>query len=163
VSAIVPPFDESHFGPGQEAVQQLKREQLKRDLNARITTIPQALEPRCGGTAASKRFVDLQARQTRWAASLTALCIALFLVATTAQAAHFCGFRVPNTHGGSQVASSGTTVCLTCLIASSATAIVVFVAFFPSLRTGVRISCQPAQPRPFRGSLQLYVRPPPAY
>jgi len=138
-------------------------QRLDCSLNARITKIPQGLELLCSRIAASnsKRIVKSRRRQTSRAVWLTVVCMAMLLMAT-AQATHFCQFQIPNAHEGSQVASSSSPVCLMCLMASSATAAIMFVVFFSRLRSRTRAFSAQPQPRPFLHSFRLYVRPPPS-
>jgi hypothetical protein len=105
--------------------------------------------------------VNIPRKQTSSAAGLTVAYIALLLVATTAQAGHFCGFHMRNANGASQVGSSNAG-CQTCLMASSTTTAMVFLAFFPSLRRSPRVRAPESRPRPFLESFTLSVRPPPA-
>jgi hypothetical protein len=60
------------------------------------------------------------------------------------------------------VGSSSNTGCQTCLMASSATTAILFLAFFPSLRRSARVRAPEMRPRPFLESFSLSVRPPPA-
>ena len=96
---------------------------------------------------------------------LAPLCIALLLVATVAQAAHFCGFPLLDLSGGAQVRaeSPGTTLCLTCLMAQSAAAILLSITFSSLFRRRPRAALLQIHPRPFLESFQLYVRPPPIF
>jgi hypothetical protein len=95
---------------------------------------------------------------------LASLCVALLLVATVAQVAHFCGFQSFDVRDGTQlrVDSPSTTLCLTCLMAQSVAAIVLSIAFSSFFRRCLRISPPQMYPRSFREFFQLYVRPPPA-
>ena len=138
-------------------------QRLDCSLNARITKIPQGLELLWSRIAASnsKRIVKSRRRQTSRAVWLTVVCMAMLLMAT-AQATHFCQFQIPKVHEGPQVASCGSPVCLTCLMASSATAAIMFVVFFSRLRSSKQAFPAQLQPRSFLDSFQLYVRPPPA-
>jgi hypothetical protein len=91
------------------------------------------------------------------------ICVALLLLATLAQAAHFCGFRSLDLRDGTQwrADSSNTTLCLTCLMAQCVAAIVLSVAFSSVIRRRVRVAPPQINPRPFLESFYLYVRPPP--
>ncbi|HXR17782.1 MAG TPA: hypothetical protein VN777_16430 [Terriglobales bacterium] len=103
--------------------------------------------------------------RTSGAKWLAHLCVALLMVATVGQAAHFCGFQSLDVHGGAQVRteSSNTTLCLTCLMAQSAVAMVLCVTLFSAFRRRLRVSPLQIQPRSFLVSFQLYVRPPPTF
>jgi hypothetical protein len=97
----------------------------------------------------------------KWVAPL---CVALLLVATVAQAAHFCGsqsFSLSDDRTQLRVDSLNTTLCLTCLMAQSVAAIVLSIAFSSIFRRRLQISPPQMQPRSFLESFQLYVRPPP--
>lgn len=101
--------------------------------------------------------------KTAGAKWLAPLCIALLLVASVAQAAHFCGFQSLDLGGGAQLRaeSPNTTLCLTCLMAQSVAALVLSITFSSAFRRRLRISRLQIHPRPFLESFQLYVRPPP--
>ncbi len=58
-------------------------------------------------------------------------------------------------------ASSGSPVCLICLMAPSTSAIVLLVAFFIMALSPVFVGGLQVRPRPFLDSFQLYIRPPP--
>jgi hypothetical protein len=93
------------------------------------------------------------------------LCVALLLVATVAQAAHFCGFQsfdLPDDRTQLR-ADPNTTLCLTCLMAQSVAAIALSIAFSSIFRRRLRVSPPQMHPRPFLSSFQLYVRPPPIF
>jgi hypothetical protein len=99
----------------------------------------------------------------RW---LAPLCVALLLVATVAQAAHFCGFQsFELSDDGTQLRadSPNTTLCLTCLMAQSVAAIVLPIAFSSILRRRLQVSPPQMRPRSFLSSFQLYIRPPPIF
>ena len=102
-----------------------------------------------------------KATGARW---LAYLCTALLLVATVAQAEHFCGVRL-DLRAGTQLRadSPNATLCLTCLMAQSVAAVVLSVAISSIFRRRLRVSPLQIQPRPFLESFQLYVRPPPIY
>jgi hypothetical protein len=101
--------------------------------------------------------------KTNGAKWLAYLAVALLLVATVAQAAHFCGFQSLDLHGSTQVRpdSPNTTLCMTCLMAQSVAAIVLSISFCSVFRRRARVSPLQMRPRPFLASFQLYVRPPP--
>jgi hypothetical protein len=94
---------------------------------------------------------------------LASLCVALLLVATVAQATHFCGFQSFDVRDGTQLHadSPNTTLCLTCLMAQSVAAIVLSIAFSSIFRRRLQISPPQMHSRSFLESFQLYVRPPP--
>ncbi len=98
----------------------------------------------------------------KWLVYLSAV---LLLVAAVTQAAHFCGFQALDLRGGTQLRadSPNTTLCLTCLMAQSAAAIVLSIAFSSVLRRRVRVQIPQMHPRPLLETFQLYVRPPPAF
>ena len=101
--------------------------------------------------------------RTNGAKWLAYLSVALLLIATLAQAAHFCGFQSLDLRGGTQVRpdSANTTLCMTCLMAQSVAAIVLSIAFCTVFRRRARVSPLHMRPRPFLAAFQLYVRPPP--
>ena len=101
--------------------------------------------------------------RTTGAKWLGCLVATLLLVATVAQAAHFCGFQSLDLRGGTQVRadSPNATLCLTCLMAQSVAAIVLSIAFYSIFRRRLRVSPLRIQPRSFQKSFGLYVRPPP--
>jgi hypothetical protein len=97
---------------------------------------------------------------------LAPLCVALLLVATVAQAGHFCGFQwFGLSDDGTQLRadSPNTTLCLTCLMVQSVAAIVLSVALSSILRRRLQVSPPQMHPRPFLSSFQLYIRPPPIF
>ncbi len=103
--------------------------------------------------------------KTAGAKWLAPLCIALLLVATVAQAAHFCGFPSLDLRSGVQVQaeSPNTTLCLTCLMAQWVAAMVLSITFSSVFRRRLCVSLLQIRPRPFLESFQLYVRPPPIF
>jgi hypothetical protein len=109
--------------------------------------------------------VNILAR-TAAAKWLAPLCVALLLVATVEQAAHFCRFQsFELSDDGTQLRADppNTTLCLTCLMAQSVAAIVLSIAFFSVFRRRLQISPPQMHPRSFLSSFQLYVRPPPIF
>ena len=75
-----------------------------------------------------------------------------------AQAAHFCGFQSLDLRGGTQLRadSPNTTLCMTCLMAQSAAAIVLSIAFSSVFRRRVRVQI-PADASPaFSGDASSY-------
>jgi hypothetical protein len=91
------------------------------------------------------------------------MCLATVLLSTTAQAAHFCGFRGPDGQAALQLDSSsfGSQVCLVCLTAPSTSAIILLVVFFIVSRGTVFVGRLQRRPKPILDSFQLYIRPPP--
>jgi hypothetical protein len=97
---------------------------------------------------------------------LAPLGVALLLVATAAQAAHFCGFQsfdLPDDGTQLRADSPNTTLCLTCLMAQSVAAIMLAIAFSSIFRRRLQVSPPQMHPRPFLSSFQLYIRPPPIF
>ena len=103
-------------------------------------------------------------KKTKHAAGLGFVCIAVLLLTTVAQTAHFCGFQVLETRSTPQVrqASPGTTLCLTCLMAQAGAAVTAFSTFLPSPHKSSPLCWQQMQSRPFLHAFQMYDRPPPA-
>jgi hypothetical protein len=95
---------------------------------------------------------------------MAALCIAMLLLSTTAQAVHFCELTVSGERvfQSSQPASPNSAVCLICLMAHSAATAILVIVFSPTFRKRTRASVPQVRPRLFLESFQLYVRPPPA-
>ena len=79
------------------------------------------------------------------------------LVSTTVQAAHFCGFYGPGAQAALELdpAWSGNASCLVCLLAPSASAIVLLIALFVSFHSGDRIGTLQMRPRPIIESFLL--------
>lgn len=96
---------------------------------------------------------------------LAYLCLALLLLATTAQATHVCALQSWETDSAAQVTSgsSANAICLTCLMAQWATAVLVAISFFLALRPKSRTWFVPIETRTNTRFFQLYVRPPPAF
>ena len=104
--------------------------------------------------------------KTAGAKLLASLCVALLLVATVVQVAHFCGFQsfdLPDDRSQLRVDSSNTTLCLTCLMAQWAAAIVLSIAFSSIFRRRLHVSLPQMRPRALLSPFQLYVRPPPIF
>jgi hypothetical protein len=97
---------------------------------------------------------------TKW---LAYLGVAVLLVATVVQTAHFCGFQSLDLRDGTQLRpdSPNTTLCMTCLMAQSVAAIALSIAFSSVFRRRARVSPLHLQPRSFLVAFRLYVRPPP--
>jgi hypothetical protein len=114
-------------------------------------------------------LVNRQREQNGWAAWVGIACIALLLAATTAQAVHFCGLPVLGSNGAAQSAqvssagAAGSALCLTCLMAQSAAAVLFFITLFPERRRRVVVRVRQVRPRSFLDSFHLYVRPPPTW
>lgn len=91
------------------------------------------------------------------------VCLAAVLLSTTVQTAHFCGLSVPDAQAAVELdrASSGSPVCLICLMAPSISALVLLVAFFIMSGSTVFIGGLQMRPKPVLYSFQLYIRPPP--
>jgi hypothetical protein len=98
----------------------------------------------------------------RW---LGYLSIAILLLAACAQAVHLCSLHAAQTEGAPQAysSSSASTLCLTCLMAQTATMVAFFVVLATLLMRRPRVFGLQQQPRSFLASFQLYVRPPPAF
>ncbi len=96
-------------------------------------------------------------------------CLAMFLLATTAGALHFCDLPIGGvgTSASVRMDSSNSvpsgTPCFTCLMAQSAAAAFVFFILFPTHSRNLVSQSLRVQPRSFLDSFRLYVRPPPAY
>src|SRR5277367_1373552 len=97
---------------------------------------------------------------TKW---LAYLGVAVLLVATVAQTAHFCGFQSLDLRDGTQLRpdAPNTSLCMTCLMAQSVAAIALSIVFFSVFRRRARVSPLHLQTRSFLVAFQLYVRPPP--
>jgi hypothetical protein len=96
---------------------------------------------------------------------LVYLCVALLMITTVAQAAHFCGALSTDLNHGTQLRadSANSTLCLTCLMAQSAAALLLAITFTSVLRRRVPVSPLQIHPRALLESFQLYVRPPPIF
>ena len=107
--------------------------------------------------------MNIRHRSTNGLSCLAALCLAAVLLSTTVQAAHFCGLREPGvqTVGDLDPASSGSPVCLICLMAPAISALVLLVAFFVSSSSTVFVGGLQMRPKPVLYSSRLYIRPPP--
>ena len=114
--------------------------------------------------AASKRksTVIIRHKRTSWR-WLVCSCVALLLLATSAQAAHLCGLLIHGTHPAAQsVSGASGAVCITCLMAQSSAEAEIVLVFSSNLRCSARVLPPQMQARSFLESFQLYVRPPPA-
>jgi hypothetical protein len=91
------------------------------------------------------------------------VCLAAVLLSTIIQTTHFCGLRAPDAQAAVELdrASSGSPVCLTCLMAPSISALIPLVALFALSATVAFFGRLQMRPRPVLYSFQLYIRPPP--
>jgi hypothetical protein len=91
------------------------------------------------------------------------VCLATVLLSTTVQSAHFCGLRALDVPASVELnpASSGTPVCLTCLMARSSIAIILLIAFVIMSGCAIFIVRLQMRPHPVLYSFRLYIRPPP--
>jgi hypothetical protein len=89
--------------------------------------------------------------------------LALVLLSTTIQTAHFCGLPVADVQAAVELdrASSGSPVCLTCLMAPSISALILLVAFFAMPGSARFVGRLQMRLKPVLYSFQLYIRPPP--
>jgi len=94
---------------------------------------------------------------------LAVACTIVLAAATTFQAAHSCGFSTGDESGIVEFhsSSSGSPLCLTCLMAQSLAAGLIFVVFSPVWRRRAVPQLRPAQLVSFLDSFRLFVRPPP--
>lgn len=107
--------------------------------------------------------MSFRGKKTGWAAWLGATCILLLLVANTVQATHVCGLLVTEASGSLELraASAKGALCLTCLMAQSAAAAIVFLGLFPTPLRSAVVRPPQVRPRSLLHSSRLYVRPPP--
>ncbi len=91
------------------------------------------------------------------------VCLAAVLLSTTVQTTHFCGLGAPDAQATVELdrASSGSPVCLICLMARSSTAIVLLIAFVVMSGSAVFVGALKMRPDPVLYSSRLYIRPPP--
>jgi hypothetical protein len=91
------------------------------------------------------------------------VCFAAVLLSTTVQAAHFCAFQEPSAQAiaESDSALSGGPACLVCLMAPSASAIILLIAFVVLSRSSAFVGGLQMRFKPILDSFQLYIRPPP--
>lgn len=108
--------------------------------------------------------MSFQGQKPGWAAWLGATCILFLLVANTVQATHVCGLLVTEASGSVELsaASANGALCLTCLMAQSAAAAIVFLGLFPAQLRSAVVRPPQVRPRSLLHSFTLYVRPPPA-
>jgi hypothetical protein len=110
-----------------------------------------------------KKTVNIRYRQTQWPTCLALVCLATVLLSTTIQTAHFCAFRGANKQAALELdpSSSGSPVCLICLMSPSTSAIILLVAFFIVSRSNAFVGRRRTPLRPILDSFDLYIRPPP--
>ncbi len=91
------------------------------------------------------------------------VCLLSVLLSTTVQTTHFCGLGAPDARATVELdqASSGSPVCLICLMARSSTAIVLLIAFVVITGSTVFVGRRQLRPDPVLYSFRLYIRPPP--
>jgi hypothetical protein len=91
------------------------------------------------------------------------VCLLAVLFSTTVQSTHVCGLGAPDARATVELdrASSGSPVCLICLMARSSTAIVLLIAFVVITGSAVFVGGQQMRPDPVLYSFRLYIRPPP--
>jgi hypothetical protein len=92
--------------------------------------------------------------------------IALLLFVSTAQTAHFCGPLSAEQSNTTELqaapsATSSSGVCLTCLMAQSSVAAIVFLIFSPVECSRPFFVSLQLSPRSFLHSFRVSVRPPP--
>jgi len=92
-------------------------------------------------------------------------CLALLLVATSAEAAHFC--ELAGSLGHAQVVAGHATgsapaFCLICVTAHSPSLAAPLISFTPGVGIAGRAFAQPVQPWSRLQVFALYIRPPPA-
>jgi hypothetical protein len=110
------------------------------------------------------RFTTLSFRTKSLPAWLRWFCVAVLLLATTAQAVHVCSAQlVPTQNNSQQVTSSGTAprVCLLCLMAGSIGVAIVITATAVGSTNRLLIRSPQTKPISYSSSFALYVRPPP--
>ena len=91
------------------------------------------------------------------------VCLLSVLLSTTVQTTHFCGLGAPDARATVELdqASSGSPVCLICLMARSSTAIVLLIAFVVMSGSTLFVGALKMRPDPVLCSFRLYIRPPP--
>ena len=109
------------------------------------------------------RTVNTRYRSPKGLNCLVVVCLAAVLLSTTIQTTHFCGLRAPGAQAAVELdrASSGSPVCLTCLMAPSISALILLVAFFTLSGSTVFVGGLQMRPKLVLYSFQLYIRPPP--
>jgi hypothetical protein len=91
------------------------------------------------------------------------VCLTAILLSTIIQSNHLCGIRVPDAQAAVELdqASSGSPVCLTCVMAASMSALILLVAFFTMSASSAFVGRMQMRPKPILYSFRLYIRPPP--
>jgi hypothetical protein len=109
------------------------------------------------------RTVNIRHRSANGFSCLAILCLAVVLLSTTVQIGHFCGLGLSNAQTLVELdrASSRSPVCVTCLMISSISALVLLVAFFTMPGSAAFVGRLQMRPKPVLYSFQLYIRPPP--
>ena len=115
--------------------------------------------------ASNREIVSFRGQKPGWAAWLGATCILFLLVANTVQATHVCGLLVTEAGGSVELsaASANGALCLTCLMAQSAAAAIVFLGLFPTPLRSAVVRPPQVRLRSLLHSFRLYVRPPPSF
>jgi hypothetical protein len=141
---------------------------FERPFDARIDQVVRGWEPLSGWVVASKfpvalRTVNMRYRSPKGLNRLAVVCLAAVLLSTTVQTTHFCGLRVPDAQAAVELdrASSGSPVCLTCLMSPSISALILLVAFFTLSSSTVFVGSRQMRLKPVLYFFQLYIRPPP--
>jgi hypothetical protein len=136
--------------------------------DARIDQILSGWEPLSGGVVASKspaalRIVNIRHQSANGLSWVAVVCLTAILVSTIIQTTHFCGLRAPDAQAAVELdrASSGSPVCLNCLMAPSMSAIILLVAFFTMSACAAFVGRMQMRPKPVLHSFRLYIRPPP--
>jgi hypothetical protein len=107
------------------------------------------------------RTVNIRRRSTS-GLSLAGVCLAVVLLSTTVQTAHFCGLPVADAQAAVELdRASSSPVCLTCLMAPSISALILLVAFFTTPGSARFVGRLQMRPKPVLYSFRLYIRPPP--
>lgn len=111
----------------------------------------------------ASKTVKIPYRPTKWVSYFATVCLATVLLSATVQAVHFCASRgfETQTEVQSNPPSSGSSVCLTCLMAPAISALVLLIAFFIVAASSAFLGGLPPRLRPSLRSFQLYIRPPP--
>jgi hypothetical protein len=109
------------------------------------------------------RTVNTRYRSPKGLNCLAVVCLAAVLLSTTIQTTHFCGLRAPGAQAAVELdrASSGSPVCLICLMAPAISALILLVAFFTLSGSTVFVGGLQMRPKLVLYSFQLYIRPPP--
>lgn len=94
---------------------------------------------------------------------MAVLCLAGVLLSVTVQTTHFCGLSSGDAQTSATLdpVPSGSSNCLTCLMAPSISALVLLVGFFITAGSALFVSGLQMRPKPVLYSFRLYVRPPP--